>query len=206
MAYVKANPLLGELRGKIGDLTITKYGDKYIIKKLPERKHRPPTQAQMPVRQNLVNANDYWRRVKAQPELKAVYVLAARVQRKRAIDLAKSDFLNAPTVTDIDLSGYIGQPAGVIRVKAEDDLEAATVRVRVLELEGAVIEEGDAALAPNPGVRKPKTETNKAGGIWAYASKAAVPAGKAVVIEVTAADRAGNKTVKRVDHVCGVRN
>ena len=206
MAYLKSNPLVGELRGKIGDLTITKYGDKYVVKKLPERKHRLPTTAQVPVRQNLVNANAYWRRVKAQPDLKAVYVLAARLQNKRAIDLAKSDFLNAPVVTDIDLSGYIGQPAGIIRVKAEDELDAASVRVRVLELEGTVIEEGDAALGANPEGRKPKAEVNKPGGSWAYSSRVAVAAGKAVVIEVTVADRAGNETVKRVDHVCGVRN
>ena len=191
MGSAAPNPLV-ELRGKIGKLSIAKYGNKLIVRRLPERKRRPATVRQKPVRQKLVRATAYWKSLSAQPERKAAYVLAGRLSGRRAYDLAKADFLSPPAVTDIDLSGYIGQPTGEIRAQAEDDFEVISVRVRILELAGSVIEEGEAAKTCDS-------------GRWAYATSMAVPAGQAVMIEATPADRPGNQAVKRFDHVCGFR-
>jgi hypothetical protein len=196
MGFAVFNPLV-ELRGKIGNLSIAKYGDKYRVRRLPTREDRPATAAQEPVRLRFAAATRYARSVLSQPELKAIYARAAQLTGRRAYDLAKADFLNSPKVVDIDLSGYIGQPSGVIRVIAEDDFEVISVRVRILEMDGSVIEEGQA------------TPTRSGGGMksseWSYLSTESVPQGEAVVIELTAADRPDHKAVKKVDHVCGPR-
>src|SRR6266542_881060 len=114
MGLTKPNPLVA-ITGQIGDLYIAKQGDKYYVKRMPTREPHPATEAQKPGQQNLAAANRYWRSVKTQPELKAVYVLAGRLRSKRAVDVAKSDFMNPPAVTKIDLTGYLGAPAGTIR-------------------------------------------------------------------------------------------
>jgi hypothetical protein len=191
VGYVETNPLLS-IRGRIKGLYIAKYGDKYILKTVPEREARPPTPAQLPVRAGLAAANLYWTYVKTQPDLEAVYVQAATVKRKRAIDLDKADFLHWPVITDIDSSAYLGQPGGTIRVKAQDDLKVIAVTVRILDLTGTVIEQGAAAW-----------ELSSCG--WVYTTTVAVDPGKAVVIEATATDRPQHSAVKKVDHVCGPR-
>src|SRR5690349_6787067 len=115
MGFAHPNPLL-TLTGCLRGMYIAKYGDKYVVKKRPERKPRPATTEQQPVRAELVKANEYWKVVKQLPELKAFYDLAAARLGKRAIDLAKADFLHSPTIEDIDLSGYTGQPGETICV------------------------------------------------------------------------------------------
>ena len=192
MGYVEPNPFIGALKGKIGkQLYVAKYGDRYLIKRVPERPEAEATEAQKPVRQGLTAASLYWRWVKTQPELKAAYDQAAQVRKKRACDLAKADFLLPPTVKDIDLSAYRGQPADPIGIQAEDDFEVAGAWVRILELDGTVIEEGGAVQTD---------------GRWTYQGQTAVAAGKAIVVEVTTTDRPGNTAVKRVDRVCGPRS
>jgi hypothetical protein len=193
MGYLEPNEFT-RLRGKVGKtLYVAKYGDKYVVKEVPQRAEKEATAAQKPVRQELMNANRYWRSVKTQPELKAIYDVAAKLRKKRACDLAKADFIHPPTVRDIDLSGYQGQPSERIVIVAEDDFEVSSAQVRIHELDGTVIEQGGAAA-------------DGASGHWVYLGQTAILAGKAVVVEVTTTDRPGNKAVKSVDHVCGPRS
>ncbi len=192
MAFIGPNPLL-PIKGRIGELYIAKLSDRYVLKRRPRRKPRPPTLAQIRARQKLLEANEYWEKVKTDPELLAVYLIAGRLRQKRATDLAKADYLKAPAVKGIDLSGYIGQPSGIIRAQAEDDFEVHNFRLRLLELDGTLIEEGEAVL-------------DSVTGDWVYHSQASVPAGQAIIVELRAADRPGHQAVKRFDHVCGSRS
>jgi hypothetical protein len=192
MPFVTPNRLLDDLKGKFGDMYIAKYGKQYRLKRCPARKRRAATAAQEPVRLKLMDANAYWKGVQARLEAKAVYDLAGKLRGQRGCDLAKADFSYPPTVGNIDLSRYIGNVPGTIRIKAADDFEVIKVSVRILALDGTLIEEGDAAL-----------DVDGAG--WSYLSKVAVGAGTAVVIEAKAADRPGHTGVKKVDHVCGPR-
>jgi hypothetical protein len=192
MAVITPNPLVETIKGKFGGMYVAKCGDKLVLKRHPTREPKPATEAQKPGRERLICANAYWRRVKTDPALRLAYTMAGKARGKRPNDLATADFMNAPTVTDIDATGYSGQPAGVIRITAEDDFEVSQVSARILDLAGTVIEEGEAAL---------EGESQK----WLYLGKTAIVAGQAVVIEITATDRPGHKGIKRIDHVCGPR-
>lgn len=193
MALIRPNPLLEELRGKLGDLYFARCGDHYSMRKRPHRHPAEASEAQKPTRQKLAESNLYWRQVQSSPEAKAVYVLEAKARRKRACDVARADFGNAPVVTDLDLTGYSGAPGGVIRIQAVDDFEVRNVTVRLLALDEILIEEGEATLDRNS-------------GYWLYAVKTAVPPSTAIRVEVTGKDRPGNTDVKRVDHVCGLQS
>jgi hypothetical protein len=193
MGFLTPNPLLAKISGKFGSMYIAQYGDKFVLKKVPEREPYLPTEAQKPVQARLVASLAYWKLVRADLALKAAYVLAAKLRGTRAIDVAKSDFLHPPTVADIDLTGYTGQPGETIEIEAADNFEVRSVEVCILELAGTVIEEGLAAAAGQS-------------GRWSYSSRSAIPAGHPVVIQVTAADWPENTAVKRVDHICGPRS
>jgi hypothetical protein len=123
----------------------------------------------------------------------ALYKRAARLKGKRAIDVAKADFMHPPKVANIDVSGHTGQPGDIIRIQAEDDFEVVSVSLRILELSGQVIEEGPATIEAGS-------------GLWQYSTNIALPPGKAVVVEATATDRASNSTSRTLDHVCGPRS
>ena len=193
MAYIDPNKaLVGLVKGKLGDMYVAQYGDKFLLKRRPQQKHKsagPPQKN----RANLLKINAYWRQVKAQPELKVLYERAAHLKGKRAIDLAKADFMHPPEVTSIDVSGHTGQPGDMIRVQAQDDFEVVSVSVRILGLSGEVIEQGAATFEAGS-------------GCWRYAASTILPAGKPVVVEATATDRASNSTSRTLDHVCGPRS
>lgn len=194
MAFIKPNPLLKEIHGKIGNLYISRAGDELVLKKVPERHPpKPPSPAQEVVRKRLMLASEYWRMVQTQPEEKAVYVTAAKLARRRAIDLAKADYLHAPAITDIDCAAYSGKVGDILWIRAEDDFEVKRVQVRVLRLDGSSIESGDAILDVDRQA-------------WRYTGTVLVEAGVTVTIEAAAFDRPGNRGTKRVDHACGERN
>ena len=191
MGLVHFNALL-TITGKFGDMYIVKQGNKYYTKHCPEREPKPATAAQAPVREGIVQGNRYWRRIAADPAQKAVYELAGKVQGRRATDLAKADFAHPPSVLEIDVAGYFGNVGDVIRIQAKDDFEVVRVAVRILNLEKAVIEEGEATF-------------DKAAEWWVYAAKVAVASGQGVIVQAAAYDRPGHSDLKQLDRVCGPR-
>jgi hypothetical protein len=80
-----------------------------IVRRAPEFQG-PSTGPQQAKQSRFAQAQRYVKRLKANPDQYAPYKLAARIQRKRACDLAMSDFLNPPVVNDIDVSQYTGNP------------------------------------------------------------------------------------------------
>ena len=115
------------------------------------------------------------------PAAKAVYENAAHARGKPVFALMVGDFLNAPVIEEIDLSAYTGRVDEPISIRASDDFEVADVKVAIRDTGGTALEQGTASPL---------------NGTWRYTSKSALPAGQPVVIEVTASDRPGNKTVK----------
>ena len=103
-------------------------------------------------------------------------------RRKPAFALAVGDFLKAPVVGAIDLSGYAGKSGGKIAIVATDDVGVAGVSVVIRNtVDSTVIEQGVAL---------------EEAGKWRYTATADAPAGASIVVEVTASDRPGNKAVK----------
>jgi len=47
MAKVKTNPIIEQLRGKVGDLVFKRYGDEVVLTRVPDVEGREPTDKQL---------------------------------------------------------------------------------------------------------------------------------------------------------------
>jgi hypothetical protein len=182
MAKVKLNPILEGLHGKLGELVFRRYADEVVVARAPDTGNAEPTPAQAAHRERFRLAVLYGKAVLADPETKTLYETTAKAKGTPAFALAVGDFLNAPAVDEIDLSGYTGQAGQKIAIRAHDDFALAGVAVALRKADGAVLEQGPAALGSD--------------SVWAYTTTTALPAGQTVMIEVTATDRPGHKTTK----------
>jgi hypothetical protein len=63
---------------------------------------------------------------------------------KSAYNRAVGDFISVPTVNDVDVTGYAGQPGGRIIVTAMDKFEVIGVTVSIKKADGTLLEEGPA--------------------------------------------------------------
>ena len=66
-----------------------------------------------------------------------------------AFNVAVADFMHAPHIDEIDLTGYTGQAGDTIRVRATDDFKVTQVRVTITNADGTLVEEGDAVQQEN---------------------------------------------------------
>ncbi len=87
----------------------------------------------------------------------------------------------------MDLSTYVGQSGDLIRIRASDDFEVKGVSVQMREPEtGEQIDGGDAVRGTD--------------NIWVFTAQSTIPHDHPFVIEVSATDRPGHKTVKTQTH------
>ena len=179
MAKVKLNPILEQIRGKVGDLVFKRYGEEVVLSRLPDFEGVEPTEAQLAQRERFRQAALYGKMVMADPETKAIYEEAAKAKGKPMFSLTVADFFNAPSVDEVDVSEYNGMAGDEIVVRASDDFDVVGVSVAVTQADGTAIEEGVA------------TETPAKSGRWVYTATAAVETGTTVRIAVTATDRPG---------------
>ena len=177
MAKVKLNPILEQLRGKVGDLVFKRFGDEIIISRTPDMEGREWSEAQLAARERFRQASVYGKMVMADPDTKAVYEEAAQRRGQPMFSLTIADFLNAPSIDEVDVSEYGGAQGDIVRIQAHDDFEVTQVRVSITDSEGNVLESGDAVVSQ---------------GFWTYTAPTDVPTGTSVRISVTALDRPGS--------------
>ena len=179
MAKVKLNLVLEQVRGQVGDLVFKRYGEGVVISRKPDMAGREPTEAQLAARERFRQAALYGKMVMADPETRTLYEKAAKAKGKPVFSLTVADFFNAPSVDEVDLSGYTGAVGDQIVIRASDDFDVVGVSVALTDAEGNAIESGVAVeTAPNS-------------GRWVYTATAAVGTGTTVRIAVTATDRPG---------------
>ena len=171
MAKVKTNPVVEQLRGKIGDLVFKRYGDEVVVGRKPDLTGQSPTEAQAAVREQFRQAALYGKMVMADPATKTIYEEAAKAKGQPVFSLTIADFFNAPSVDEVDLSAYAGRVGDTIAIRAHDDFEVTGVDVSVTQADGSAVEAGAA------------TETPAKSGRWVYPTTVAVPTGTAVRIE-----------------------
>ncbi|HYG37428.1 MAG TPA: hypothetical protein VD908_02360 [Cytophagales bacterium] len=115
------------------------------------------------------------------PTSKAAYATKISDKLNSAYMVAMTDFLNAPTVDQLDLSGYAGQAADKILVQASDDFRVASVFVSILSADDAVIESGPAI--------------ENANGEWEYTATVANAEVATSKYQIQVKDKPGNMTV-----------
>ena len=179
MAKIKVNPIFEQIRGKFGEIVFKEWQGKIIMAHSPSTEGREWSPAQIEHRKVFRQATVYGKTFMADPEAHAVYESAAKSQGKPLFSVIMADFLNAPSVDEIDLSEYSGQAGETIRVTAHDDFAVTGVHVAITTSEGNEIEAGEAV------------ETPAGSGQWVYTPTQAVEVGTTVRIAVTATDRAG---------------
>lgn len=67
MAKVKLNPILEQIRGKVGDLVFKRYGEEVVISRPPDFEGREWTEAQLAARERFRQAALYGKIVMADP-------------------------------------------------------------------------------------------------------------------------------------------
>ncbi|MBI5648830.1 MAG: hypothetical protein HZC40_00025 [Chloroflexi bacterium] len=187
MAHVKMNPIIEQVRGKIGDLVFKRYGDEVIIARKPDLEGREPTEAQAAQREQFRQAALYGKTVMADPDAKAIYEDVAETRGIPVFSVTIADFFNGPSVDAVDVGGYTGKVGDEIGIRAHDDFDVVAVQVGLTKQDGSAIEAGAA-------IEKPPDSGN-----WIYKATIAVPNGTPVRIAVTAKDRPGHTGVKQVD-------
>jgi hypothetical protein len=163
----------------VGDLVFKRYEDEVVISRKPDYEGREWTEAQLAHRERFRQAALYGGMVMADPEAKALYVEAAKAKGQPVFSLTVADFFNAPSVDEVDLSGYAGAVGDPIVIRASDDFDVVGVHVALTGADGNPIESGEAV------------ETPANSGRWVYTATAAVGTGTTVRIAVTATDRPG---------------
>lgn len=183
MAKVRLNPILEQVRGKVGDLVFKRSGDHVIISRKADLSEHQPTGPQLAAQERFRQAALYGKMVMVDPETKQVYEEAAKTKGQPLFSLTIADFFNAPAVDEVNMANYSGKVDDQIVIMAHDDFEVAGVTVSLSDADGVSIENGDALQSP------PKS------GRWVYTATAAVPAGTQVRVLVTATDHPGGTGV-----------
>jgi hypothetical protein len=187
MAKVRLNPIMLQIRGAVGDLVFKRYGDELILARNPDREGIELTEAQKAHRKRFQQAVQYARQALAEPAKLALYQARAKATGKPTISVPVGDFLNLPSVGNVDLSGYAGAAGDKISFQAEDDFSVVSAQVSITQSDGTPIESGNAMqTAPNSAE-------------WSYTATKAVAPGTHVRITATARDLPGGEGSQQVE-------
>ncbi|MBL8102324.1 MAG: hypothetical protein JNM02_07330 [Anaerolineales bacterium] len=137
MAKVESNPVVREIRGKIGNLVFRQMpGGETYVSSTPNFGRRKFSQGQKDHQSRFKRAAAYAREAaKTQP----IYAELAKGTVKSAYNFALSDWFEAPVIHRIE------RKDGQIRVEASDNVLVAKVVVMILDDEGKVLEKGNAS-------------------------------------------------------------
>jgi hypothetical protein len=149
MAKVGKNIVTTGLSGKLGDLIVfRRRGAKTFVSSAPEKKAHELTPAQADHRKLFQEAILYGKGVLSDLALKAQYEASAE-EGQSAYNVAVADFLNAPSIDEIDVSKYTGQVGSTITIRAVDDFMVVEVQVTINNSDGSLVESGAAVKQPN---------------------------------------------------------
>jgi formiminotetrahydrofolate cyclodeaminase len=180
------NLILKDSSGSLGKMvTITKKKSGTIqLGKHRGESTTKPTEKQLEIQSRFKNAIIYGKAVMNNPELKAQYEAAAKKDQS-AYNVAVRDAFKAPKIQSINTALYTGEIGSKITIRAIDDFKVASVRVKITNGAGVVIEQGEAVLQAN-------------GLDWVYAVSVENNEVQESRIEVKAADLPANETVMEV--------
>jgi hypothetical protein len=180
MAKSKNNVVTFGLSGKIGDLLIfSQRGGKTIVSKITQRVDNP-SEKQKEQRRKFQQAVIYGRIALADPDAKAAYQASAP-KGQTAYNVAIADMFRAPDIETIDFSGYTGKAGDTVRIVVKDDFLVKEVRLSIVNDDGTLVEEGNAASDPS-------------GHVWIYTATQTNANLSGDKITVTVSDLPGNQT------------
>ncbi len=178
------NALTQGLSGKVSGLVFRRNPDGSISAgNAPRTSGKAPTAAMQAQRDRFQQATFYGRAVQKDPATKAAYEGGVDTATTSAYTVAVADYLNAPSIRDVDFSAYRGRVGDRITIQATDDFAVTAVRVQIENPDGSLVEQGAAQAQPD-------------GFTFVYTATAANATFIGDKITVTAEDRAGNETAQ----------
>ncbi len=182
MAKMKFNGFVDTIRGKVGGLVVRKgRKGKFTLSNMPDFGEQTPSEAQAAQREAFGRAVEYGKSVMADPDKLAFYEGLAEQKDMPAFSLCVGDYLNPPTMDELDVSVYQGKVGDSILIPTHDDIGVVKVTVELTRTDGTRIEKGQAI--------------DMGAGNWAYIATVPVATGTDIFIEAEAFDRPGHRTV-----------
>jgi hypothetical protein len=178
------NALTQGISGKVSGMVFRRNANGSVsIGDAPRPSSKAPSAGTLAQRQRFQQAAFYGRAVQQDPARKAAYETGITADATSAYLVAVADFLNAPDINGIDFRNYGGRPGDVITILATDDFAINHVHVRIQNLDGTLVEEGDAAPDPD-------------GYTFRYTATAVNASLTGDKITITATDMPGNATTE----------
>jgi hypothetical protein len=172
MARVRSNPIVEGLSGGLGNLMFRRLHDgRTIVCVKPDFSRRKLSEGQQAHHRRFREGAAHAREA-AQTE--PLYAELAAGTMKTAYNIALADWFHPPVIHEVELG------EGRVHIYASDNVRVAGVRVLILDGEGKLLEQGEAA-GPSTG-----------SGWWEYTPGRLPGAGGKLVVE--ARDLAGNVT------------
>ena len=181
MARVQFNPIMEQIRGHVGNLVFKRYGTRVIIATKADREGIAPTLAQEAQRDRFYQAVQYAKAAMADPATRILYEDGAKAKGIPAFSFAVSDYLNAPEVTEVDISNYAGATGDKITFHATDNFGLVSAHLTITKADGTVIESGNAS------------EISPHSGAWSYTATKTIPPGTKVQVLAAVKDHAGHE-------------
>ncbi len=174
------------LSGKVGKVFVFRQrAGKTIVAKLPSNSKKPPTTKQKAQHEKFARAAAYAKNALLDPSLKEAYTLEAKKRQDvSAYNMAMTDYLLPPQITNVDHSAYTGDASGEkIIIEAGDAFKITTMKVKITAANNSTLEEGNATLV---------------NGKWQYTTTTANATLTGTKITLIATDRPGNTTSKEI--------
>jgi hypothetical protein len=194
MTKARLHPSLLEFNGAMGDMVFKKRGKKVYVSIKPKATTVEPSEAQAAQRRYFKKAVNYVKTVMADEGSRAFYEDLAQRRETTLRALCMSDFLNAPTMDDLDLSKYMGNVGDRILINTYDKVGVVQVDVSITDVNGTMLECGQAV------------EQGEGSGNWEYVATVPVAPGTDIFIEAEAYDRPGHRTVASANPTVGMKN
>jgi hypothetical protein len=193
MTKARLHPSLLEFKGAMGDMVFKKRGKKVYVS-IKSQGTGEPSEAQLAQRKYFKKAVNYAKSAMADETSRAFYEDLAQRRETTARGLCIGDYLNAPTVDDLDFSKYEGNVGDRILITTNDDVAVVDVSVKLTKVDGTPIESGKAI------------EDVAGSGNWEYVATVPVPLGTDIFISAEAFDRPGHRAVASANPIVGENN
>lgn len=133
-------PFLG-YRGTIGKLVYKKYKGRTIVSHKPGRRTKKNEEG-APQTKVFGTGITYAKKAMAKPAVRAFYQERAKALETPIFALAVGDYLNAPTIEELDFDEYMGQVGDIILITTHDDVGVVRLEVSLTAADGTPIEKG----------------------------------------------------------------
>src|SRR6476659_1596638 len=115
MAKVSTNPSAGTIEGKVGDLVHYRWLVEPCVRRTPSRT-KPFTESELRNQRRWAAAAVFAKGVLTDARQRARYEAAVSGTRLSAHNMAMSDFMHKPVVTEMDLGRYTGRAHEFIKI------------------------------------------------------------------------------------------